>query len=300
MAIPVSHFWQQRTSDLGGLRELALLAELRAQLPLPVRRARMCSDGVPRHLYKYRSLASDESKQRLTGMLLANELFASAVNKLNDPFDSTAAYDLDEDGVGLRESVKSFFISEGADSELAAALSNDESVSDPKLLAQSLKQGHRSLLEQVGICALSAERRNNVLWSHYGQEHRGVAIQYRPSLDPVAFQVSQVQYSDAYPVVRSYFNRGARNLLAPLLQKSADWKYESEWRLICPGAANRALKVRPESITGVLLGMRISASDRAFLLDLVTRRDRLLSTRTFVYQATATPGAYTVRTTRIL
>lgn len=300
MAIPVAHLWKQRASDLRGLREMTALADLRTQVPLPLRRAQMSRDGIPRHLYKFRGAVGDaSSRQRLKDMLLGNQLYAATAEKLNDPFDSSAAYRVLEEGPELREMVRRFFLAEGADLDLAEAFSNDQALLDSRALAHSLEEGHRSLLQQVGICALAGERRSTLLWSHYAQEHRGVAVQYRPSLDPMALQVSQVQYSDAFPVVDDYFNKSSRNLLLPLLQKASPWEYEKEWRVIRVHEANRTFTVRPEALTGVVLGMSISPVDREFIHALAEERDRVFSTRTAIYQAERVSGSYALRSRRI-
>lgn len=300
MAIPVSHLWQQRISDLSDLRTLASSALLLADMPPFLRRLHMHRCGVPRHLYKFRgAVVNSEAKDRLRCMLLGNQLYGATPESLNDPFDCSAAYKVAEQGASLRNAVAQFFIDEGADEELARAFALDEALEDAELLSRSLEEGHRLLLRQIGVCSLAADARSTLLWSHYGQQHEGVAIQYRPYLDPLAFQVCEVKYTDALPVVRDYFNRTSRDLLTPLLTKATPWHYEREWRVIRLGEPNRAFVIRPEALTAVVLGMRISPLDRDYVVSLVGERHKIFSTRTVVYQAAPADGSNVLRIRKI-
>lgn len=300
MAIPVSHLWMQRTTDLKGLREVASSAAFFAELPLFRRRVHMHRACCPRHLYKYRAVPSEEGERRhFASILLNNQLWAASPANLNDPFDSSAAYRVDEQGSLLRSAVARFFMREGAEEDLAKALALDECLEDASSLSRSLEDGHRKLLSQIGICSLAGDPRSTLLWSHYAQNHCGVAIQYRPCLDPEALQLFQVQYSESLPVINNYFDKDARDLLAPLLTKSKPWGYEKEWRVIRAGKPDQLFSVRPEALTGVLLGMRISPQDREYVMALAAQRDEHFGTLTSVYQTIPATGTNELKVLRV-
>ena len=100
----------------------------------------------------------------------------------------------------------------------------------------------RELLEQYerGVCCFSTVVDNPILWSHYGDQHRGICIGY--GLDRVPKPIlHKVVYGGSRTVKTSLVARAllendpdARNLLGRdvLLRKVPSWRYEREWRLL--------------------------------------------------------------------
>lgn len=91
-----------------------------------------------------------------------------------------------------------------------------------------------------GVCCFSTTYDSPLLWSHYGDQHRGLCIGYnldrRPKPEP-----HRVVYCDSRSVPTSLLTRALvhedqmakeeldRNML---LRKARGWGYEKEWRLI--------------------------------------------------------------------
>lgn len=107
-------------------------------------------------------------------------------------------------------------------------------------------------------------------------------------------------YNDTYPVIRDVFAaRVERDGVLPFLRKSTDWAYEREWRVVLPERVNQALLFAPEALAAVLLGLRISPEDRAYLLGLVAERERRFGRRPPIYVAEPASQQYRVRFRRI-
>ena len=76
------------------------------------------------------------------------------------------------------------------------------------------------------------------MWSHYGDSHNGVCIEYdlleNPYIDkmvlPVIYTDTTLSHDDILD---------QELLLYAMLFKSPDWKYEDEWRVIVPTQYNR-------------------------------------------------------------
>lgn len=100
----------------------------------------------------------------------------------------------------------------------------------------------RELLEQYerGVCCFSAVVDNPLLWSHYGDQHRGVCIGYgldrvpRPILHKVVYGGSRTVKTSLVARALLENDLDARNLLDRdvLLRKAPSWRYEREWRLL--------------------------------------------------------------------
>lgn len=308
MAIPVSHLWRQTPHDLHAIRENAQAAQAILAIPLIKRRARMREYGYPRHLYKFRSIPrhkpdmseqDKELRRQFEAMLLHNELFAATVETFNDPFDAQADYRVDESELPVREQIFRYLVAKGAPEDMARTMTDGPEASSVEALMVQMKENHQQVLSQLGICCLAATVRDPLLWGHYARGHCGVAVEYTPSLDPVALQPHEVEYTDEYPVITDFFSPSRRSLFPPLTRKSPSWKYEQEWRLFRVGEPNHTFQVRPEALTSVMMGLRISQPDRDYIEALVVERDRRFGLHTRLFQAEASPGEYDVRFRRL-
>lgn len=301
MPIPIWHLWHHSVRDLRINHLSAMLAETLMALPVLERRKRLALSKAygpehPRHVYKFRSVPGDkDGRARLEQLIVGNELYAPTSDAFNDPFDAQADYRVEQHGDELRELVYGYFLAHGAPEEMARGFAQDDVLNSPKRTAALMKENHRKILQQLGVYCLAATARDPLLWAHYAQDHRGIAVQFRPSLDLKAMLIHPVEYNSAYPIIDNYFDRKKRNLLSPLLRKSTSWSYEKEWRIIREGQPNRTFLVQPEAITGVLLGLRISDDDRDYIEELVHERDRRHGVTTRMYKAEPSPGKYDVR-----
>lgn len=305
MTIPISHVWKPTTRDLHAIAENAMAAKAILDMPPLKRRARLVGFGYPRHLYKFRDIPRDkgeyekERRKQFEDMLLNNELYAATSEKFNDPFDAQADYRIEQRGEELRTLVYNYLLHRGAPEDLARNIVTDELLAHPETVAAEMKVNHQKLLQQLGVCCLSATPHEPLLWAHYAQNHYGVAVQYRPSLDPQALQPHLVQYSATYPIIDNYFDLQKRDIFSPLLRKSPSWAYEQEWRILRPDAPNQAFQVRHEALTGVLLGMRISDVDRDYIRALAAEREKRYGLKTRIFQAEAAPHEYRLRMRRL-
>lgn len=95
-------------------------------------------------------------------------------------------------------------------------------------------------LRNVGIISLTETRDNLLMWSHYGDNHRGLVIEYNinhpffTSLDGHTERLDRVRYRKRRTegLVPDRQNPGMVDLYAPLFEKSDEWIYEKEHRVI--------------------------------------------------------------------
>lgn len=90
-----------------------------------------------------------------------------------------------------------------------------------------------------GVCCFSAIFNNPLLWSHYGDQHRGFCIGYSLDRNPMPI-LRKVEYGGSREVKTSLIakallndDQSAQELLDRdvLLRKASMWRYEREWRL---------------------------------------------------------------------
>ena len=136
-------------------------------------------------------------------------------------------------------------------------------------------------LRRFRLLSLCAEARNPLLWSHYSDSHRGVALEFDASFtEGVAFaKALPMKYWKRVPRAysRKDFIEDALGLnplqddtaamLPFVLTKSVEWSYEREWRIV--QAAEDAgpdlfsdLAFSPRSLTKIFLGCRCTVRIR--------------------------------------
>lgn len=120
----------------------------------------------------------------------------------------------------------------------------------------------RELLKQYdrGVCCFSAAVDNPLLWSHYGDQHRGLCIGYglsrlpKPKLQKVVYGGSRTIMTSLIAQVLLKNDLNAEELLDRdvLLRKASPWRYEREWRLL----GNRGVQDSALALKDVTFGLR--------------------------------------------
>tara|TARA_A100000171_G_scaffold23606_1_gene21941 strand:+ start:1068 stop:1646 length:579 start_codon:yes stop_codon:yes gene_type:complete len=138
-------------------------------------------------LYKYRSL---ENFKNFIDIILKNRLYAAPYKDLNDPMEGQFYYNQGELNSSLRRQIR------------------DE----------------KGLLR---ICSLSRVNNNELMWSHYADGQRGIAIGVR--IDNTEYDVRPVRYNGlAYIREQAYDHNTATEILTHKLEV---WNYEQEERV---------------------------------------------------------------------
>lgn len=135
------------------------------------------------------------------------------------------------------------------------------------------------ILSDTSIFCVSETHNNILMWSHYADNHTGVAVEFHAQLEDSAFILAQpVRYMTKIPII-TYEDIVARKL-GPnqlfemiTLIKSKDWEYEREWRVV---AAMRdkskdyeILSFPPEEVAGVYFGCRTTDESKREIIEIV-------------------------------
>lgn len=92
--------------------------------------------------------------------------------------------------------------------------------------------------QNFGVLSLSETPDNLLMWSHYGDSHRGVVLGFDENhtffqgaeITPGLSRLNRVEYNQKRPILSST----TRDNPKVFLRKSTEWAYEKEWRLIRP------------------------------------------------------------------
>ena len=225
-----------------------------------------------KELYRYRGL-SGEKLYWIRDAILKGELYFSSPADLNDPFDCRVEIDPNPDRKAQRDVIGK------ALRELAKARDRPRMIrdivtsgklADPDVVA-AFEQSLQNAVARLGIACFSMRRDSLLMWSHYGESHRGICLKYAFEGDRET-HVKPVNYSDESPVRRLGDDSQAA-MEAILLTKATCWEYEQEHRLISMDAPGVRV-LQPNAVVGVVLGCRIDPGARSTILRWVRKARR--------------------------
>lgn len=90
---------------------------------------------------------------------------------------------------------------------------------------KELRRWKTEAAKKYALLCFSKNWSNSLLWSHYGDKHKGVCL----GLDVRSDSVKKVRYTRERVRLSSTFDERTTNTL--LFTKSTGWSYEEEWRM---------------------------------------------------------------------
>lgn len=247
--------------------------------------------NIPNRLFKYRNF-SDKSLD----MLVSNKVFFADPNTFNDPLDTKPSLKPDVD-VNELENVLFKLIAEREKAEMTAAAKAIK-YQGPKTIDHIFRHSRnraKSLIEKInydatnphyeegqingplqmlltgrlesellsrydkGIFSLAESANCPLMWSHYGDQHKGICIGYSVP-ENVTNDVHKMKYDGNRLVLASSVakmldgDEEAQRKVdqAVLTNKAPAWSYEKEWRLI----GRLGLQESTLELEEVVFGMR--------------------------------------------
>lgn len=247
---------------------------------------------LPKRLYKYRPFST-----RTLEILVADKLFYADPSTFNDPLDSRPTLEPDIEVSALEamleqlveqrvkaemtEAAKALkyrgpktldHIARHSRRQAATAIENARyNATDPEI---EVADPERFVLKQVlgrelmrrydrGIVSLAERHQCPLMWSHYGDQHKGICIGYSVP-DAASKEIHPMEYGGSRVVAASLVSKmlgGSESDrqkvdAAVLLRKAKPWGYEREWRLIGPRGERDCVLEMEE----VIFGMRCPPS----------------------------------------
>ncbi|MBL4602919.1 MAG: DUF2971 domain-containing protein [Emcibacteraceae bacterium] len=225
---------------------------------------------IPDRIYRYQRF----SALSLDALCL-DKLYFSDPNVFNDPLDCQPAIEPDSDNEALRLILRTL-IEQRVTLEVLASLKN-ANIEGNNANIHSEKQAHQTaentiqsiayyatepdiapsveeaeryslaneikkeLLKQInrGVCCLSQEYDNPLLWSHYGDQHHGFCVGYTLNRNPKP-KINKVLYGGLRTIKTSLISEAILNKNSEAkeeldkniwLRKAEPWGYEKEWRI---------------------------------------------------------------------
>lgn len=239
---------------------------------------------MPKILYRYRAL-----NQFSLSELVHGEFYFSSPSNFNDPFDCKNMFCFD----GATDDHWRMFLdrflqhnnphisAEQRRIQIDALIATGEHRNREKIALQQNSWGEilTNINNGLGVVCLSSKRDDILMWSHYGDCHKGFCLAFNAAALQANFYWEKVTYKKNYPTfgefVMSDFNEISRSFL---FTKSGHWRYESEYRLLVepqkrmdkPG--ERLFQFPPNALVGVIFGCQMPEKERQTVHEIVARR----------------------------
>ena len=259
------------------------------------------------HLYKYRNTSECTLK-----IFENNELHFPFPHEFNDPFDCYVEMNFEGAPEDWYKWIYNQPISKKEKDHLYAYLEKKEF--NPDIIqTQKNTNDTKSLI----ILTLSEVPDNILMWSHYSDNHRGICVGFKTSVegnslglqfdDPALtypltgvskgfLPVSKVHYSVSMPSIYNRLKDEEDKLQEFLKTKHCEWDYEKERRIIYPYSLvnKQEIKFSKSILDKVIFGLKISDSDKNKIFGLVKKYfiDSGFDVR--FYQAKMIKGKYAI------
>ncbi len=284
-------------------------------------------ERLPKRLFKYRALTN-----RTLDMIVSDQVYFADPSTFNDPLDTRPSVDVDVEGNKLVEVLRRL-VERRTNAEMTAAAKSiryrgprtrehierhsrrqaDRLLKDIEYQAtypDTGREGHKRFLlghwiedelnrqYDKGIVSLAERSTCPLMWSHYGDQHRGVCVGYSIP-DRVAEDIRKVRYRGGRLVRAGKLaemldgSRTARREVdeAVLLRKARSWRYEREWRLIGP----LGLTSSPLEMEELIFGMRCKGSTKYAVMKALAGREHEVK----FFEMREMPGTFGLKKRRL-
>ncbi|POY38593.1 hypothetical protein C3K47_04140 [Solitalea longa] len=184
--------------------------------------------------------------------------FSSAFN-LNDPFELKFNLVLDP----YAEGQENEFFKAHPGGTIKDFKDWQESVENNDGFLWYTEQVQRNYLSKlITLCSFTEINTNNLMWSHYTNNHRGICVEYSDALFDKLKNIKEflvfgnVEYSELPPEVDSLEDRSSK-IKKMLFNKQVEWKYEREHRVILQSDNDTDfISIEPNDIKAVYIGSK--------------------------------------------
>jgi hypothetical protein len=234
------------------------------------------SERYPHFQYKYKTLVSGAMERRvkqLRDILVESRLWLSSPLDFNDPFDMTARVIIEGETKELRQRFEQLIAKQSGMLWKKRRKLLDEFMARPRSeWHKAIERSHAQNHEEIGVFSFAGDPRSVLMWSHYGDNHTGICLQFEVSRDPTTMLGAvPVQYVKDYPIY-NWVKEGGDQLVESLTHKFEAWKYEGEWRIVWPGGAHAYVPFKPAALVGLIFGCRIGDEAASAVQSLLEER----------------------------
>lgn len=261
----------------------------------------MCTNKNVKKLYRYLKFDCE----KLGEILIQNKLYFYPPNILNDPFDSKIQFTYqgctDDD---FRYFLRSYITNSEPKSKHGEIKKRVEEIISRNLhrspewqkkFRDHAKKILQPDIDKAGLLCLTEESEDILMWSHYGDGHKGLCLEFDNQLLDSCFICRKVSYDkdNRYHSVIEFYKKvgaamgnannnthNAHEEIAALIffRKAKHWDYEREWRILIPWQdvekhnGGRYFSYPERMLTGIILGCNIDDAQQSIIEMMISNR----------------------------
>jgi hypothetical protein len=233
-----------------------------------------------KRLYHYQSYVEAYLESALRGTVRF-----SKPRDFNDPWDCKPWFNVPMDASGRERLIEWFdrtAHTRNPDMDAATRAQRTEELRrSPAMLSNLVQQASQGIEEEMKkryrIYCLTTKSACPLMWAHYADKHRGICLEF-DVWQPDLCSAIKVQYRETYPS----FPLDNDDDISIFYAKSADWRYEDEYRLISEEAAfafhSETLKTHdgfytmpPGALKSLIVGALVPSETRSQIKGMVAQ-----------------------------
>ena len=212
------------------------------------------------NLYKY-SMVNDNTKTNLKN----NQIYIQSPNKFNDPYEFIFKF-------GVKDEIFVDFLKLFYKDEYTIFL--EKNMSKEEILEYTRDSYFSEFWKSLGAVCLTENENDDLMWAHYGGNHKGICIEYDKNKHPFRL-CEQVEYINEVVNIE-IDNLSKFEMQIPIifnkvfLRKNTIWKYENEWRLVSKVGS---VKYPPDAIKSITFGFFCDEKSKSEIYEAISHLD---------------------------
>jgi hypothetical protein len=210
----------------------------------------------PELLYKYTDLFV------LQIILRDQTLKFSSPSEFNDPFDCDVDM-IDFDFTGEINPLVANDISI-LKQQFKMKLLFPNKADDPLFWQEAYKGGQLMKVKSCRICCFSLKKDIILMWSHYGDKHMGVCLEFNNKLSDKFINLTDEDITEgvvgytAHERINYISEDRSYAIYKLFMNKSESWRHEEEYRLILINNKPEIQKFNPKFLASIYFGLKVS------------------------------------------
>ena len=215
---------------------------------------------LPRFIYKY----YPSNKNRIEDIITNKAIWFSKATDFNDPFDCRLAIDTNNTPDEIIKHVN--YLCSTREVSAQGYLRVLLNFLNPKYRNETTNESVQYSIMKSGISCFSKNKDNLLMWAHYSNSHEGYCITFDILKDPSFFMIPIIlSYKTDYPDF-NYIREKPSLFQFIFGNKSIDWKYEEEIRIVKQEQGQ--VKIKPEAIVKITFGIQNQKSNQEKLIEM--------------------------------
>lgn len=240
--------------------------------------------SVPNKLYKYQSF-----DQYSIINLINRRLYFSKPENFNDPYDCDPPFEIAKSHrtkkniEALYIKVRSWVLDKNYFDVTYSKNGKPNGRFERDYIA-STKPIREQIQARVGVTCFSEKIDDMLLWSHYGDKHKGFCLEFDTQISLMEGQQQTSLYKVKYSKSKSYRQINISEILNKpntleklLTVKSYQWRYEKEWRIFCNTGGNNTFRFNEKSLTGIYFGYKMPQEYKDVIISILSNKSEKIT-----------------------